>query len=203
MPKHVTNRQSSQSVEAGKSRVHAFQGEDIAGPILMWLSRHDRPTDDRTERLVRLEHARSQEPLPGVTGEDRAPRIVQLVNDTMRLWDFGLSHTATQVGHDWSVDWRSKPAKNNSASSDEMLAFHNALLLKRQGLLDRIRQCARPGCPEWLFGKFDHQNFHSDTCRVAVLSSDEQRKEARKKYMRDLRAKRKVKKFRSSKKGGK
>jgi hypothetical protein len=201
MPKHVTIRKSSKSIETGKSRVHAFQGEDLAGPVLDWLSRGGRPADDKTERLVRLEYERSQEPLPGVTGEDRAPRIVQLVNDTMRLWDFGLSHTATQVGHDWSVDWRSKPSRE--ASPLEMLAFHNALLLKQQGLLDRIRRCARPGCSEWFFGKFDHQTFHTDKCRVAVLSGDEQRKEARKKYMRDLRAKKKVKKFRSPKKGGK
>jgi hypothetical protein len=60
-----------------------------------------------------------------------------------------------------------------------MLAFHNCLLLKQQGLLHRIRQCGRPGCQEWFFARFEHQNFHADTCRIAVLSADEQRKEDR------------------------
>ncbi len=201
MPKHVTSRESSQNTQTGKSRVHTFQGEDLAVPILKWLARGDRPADDRVERLVRLEYERSRELLPGVTGEDQAPRIVQLVNSTMRLWDFGRVHKATQTGHDWTVAWRSKPSKE--AAPAEILAFHNCLLLKQQGLLHRIRQCARPGCQEWFFAKFEHQNFHSDVCRIAVLSADETRKEARKKYMRDLRAKKKVKKFRSSKKGAK
>lgn len=201
MPKHVTSEESSQNMKTDKSRVHTFQGEDLAAPILKWLARDDRPPDDRVERLARLEYERSRELVPGVTGEDRAPRIVHLVNDTMRLWNFCLFHTASPVGHDWSVDW--KPKLSKEASPDEMLAFHNYLLLKQQGLADRIRQCARPGCVEWFFGRFEHQNFHSDACRVAVLSSDEQRKEARKKYMRDLRAKKKVKKFRGTKKGGK
>jgi hypothetical protein len=204
MALHVASKKSSRSMETGKSRVHTFQGQDLAEPVLEHLRRNDRATDDRVETLVQLELARSRELMPGVTGEDRAPRIVRLVNDTMRLWNFGLIHTATQEGHDWSVKWGSKTSKKGTAS--EMLAFHDALLLKRQGLLHRIRRCGRPGCPEWFFAKFDHQNFHSDKCRVAVLSADEQRKENRKQYMRDLRAKKKLKKFRSSKKvkkGGK
>jgi hypothetical protein len=188
-------------METRKSRVHTFQGQDLAEPVLEYLRRDDRPVDDRVEQLVQLELARYREVLPGVTGEDRTPRIVRLVNDTMRLWDFGLIHQATREERDWKVTWQHRPSKK--ATHPEMLAFNDALLLKRQGLLHRIRQCARPGCKEWFFAKFDHQNFHIDKCRVAVLSADEQRKEDRKQYMRDLRAKKKLKKFRSSKKGGK
>jgi hypothetical protein len=85
-----------------------------------------------------------------------------------------------------------------------ILAWHRCKLLKmEEDLLYRIRLCARPGCGEWFFARFDHQKCHSDDCRVAMLSTDEARSEARKKYMRDLRAKKKVKKFRSQKKGGK
>jgi hypothetical protein len=144
--------------------------------------------------LLRLQLERSRELLPGVTGEDRSPRIVDLVNENMRLWGPWPELGADPVLHDWTVGWKMAPWKE--ALPDPRLAFRNCLLLKQQGLLDRIRPCARPGCDEWLFAKFAHANFHRDKCRVAVLSSDEQRKEARKKYMRDLRAKKKVKKFR-------
>lgn len=86
-----------------------------------------------------------------------------------------------------------------------ILAWQGCKLLKmEEDLLYRIRLCARPGCGEWFFAKFDHQKCHSDDCRVAMLSTDEARNEARKKYMRNLRAEKKVKKFRSPKsKGGK
>jgi hypothetical protein len=187
-------------METRKSRGHVFQGQELAESVLGWL-RRQHPKNDRVEKLVRLELERA-EFFPGVSAdEDPSVEIVHLVNDTMRLWNFGLVHTATATLHDWTVAWKSRPSKR--AGPEELLAFHNCCLLKQQGLLDRIRQCARPSCGEWFFAKFDHQNFHSDECRKAELSVDEARKEARRQYMRDLRSKKKVKKFRSQKKGGK
>ncbi len=182
-----------------KSRVHTFRGEDLAGPILSWL-RRQRPKNDRVEKLVRLELDRARF-FPGISaGEDPSLEIITLVNSTMRLWNFGLVHTATATLFDWTVTWKSKPSKK--ASPSEMLAFLNCCLLKQRGLLDRIRQCARAGCGEWFFAKFDHQDFHSEECRKANLSADETRKEKRREYMREHRATlTKLKKFRTQKKG--
>jgi hypothetical protein len=201
MPNHEATAKSSQSMETSKSRVHVFRGQDLAAPILTWLKRPKRRKSDRVEALVRLESERSKF-FPGASvGDDPSERIAQLVNDTMRVWGFGLVHTATATLHDWTVDW--KPKLSRRAGPDEQLAFHNCCLLKRQGLLDRIRQCGRPGCGEWFFAKFDHQNFHSEDCRKAELSADEARKEKRREHMREWRAtSKKIKEARMRKKGG-
>jgi hypothetical protein len=200
MPKHDSMTESSRASVINKSRVHVFQGQDLAEPVLSWLRRQDRPKGDPVETLVTLEFNRARW-MPGIAvDEDSSIEIVRLVNKTMELWCFGLVHTATATPSDWTVTW--KPQLSKRATPDQMLAFHNCCVLKQHALLHRIRRCARPGCGAWFFAKFEHQKCHSDECRIAVLSADEARREARKKYMRDLRAKKKVKKFRSREKGG-
>jgi hypothetical protein len=197
MPNHESIRKFAND-ESRKSSVHVFRGQDLAGKVLEWLRRKDRPSNDPVERLVRLEFERSREYLPWQN--QRAQQIVELVNDTELLWNPGQALFADRLAHDdWTVSW--KPM-GLSKEPNGMLAIHKCLLLKEQGLLDRIRQCARPGCGEWFFAKFDHQIAHADACRIAMLSADEKRKEARREYMRDLRAKKKIKKFAVKKRAG-
>jgi hypothetical protein len=202
MVKLVGNQKSSRSMEIPKSRVHVFRGQDLAEPVLDWLRHKDRTDDDPVERLVRLELKRSREFFPGIgTTDDPSPQIKALVQDITHRWQLGFVLGVDLVLNDWTVSWKTEPIEGVPLTARQ--AFRNCLFLKQQGLLDRVRQCTRPGCKEWFFAKFDHQHSHSDECRVAMLSTDEARKEERKKYMRDLRAKKKVKKFRSQKKGGK
>ena len=200
MPKHVTKQRKFAKQETPKSRVHAFRGEDLAESILRWLRRADRRADDVIERLIRLEYDRARELVPGVTGEDRAPRIVDLVRKTLRQWGPLAVLDVDQVGHDWSVSW--KPMPSGEASVDELQALRNFLLLKHEGITE-IRPCARPGCPEFFLPKFPHQNYHDESCRLTVLAADPERRQGRKEYMRQLRALKKRKKFRSVKNGRK
>jgi hypothetical protein len=198
MPKTLSHRESARTMETAKSRVHVFRGQELAEPILEWLRRSDRPADDPVEHFVRME-ATFSEAAPW-DRQDMAHDIAQLINDTTTKWDPGRVLGADFVGSSYTVNWKQL---NPAPEPLGLLAWRHCLLLKKeQDLLDRIRPCARPGCGEWFFAKFDHQKCHCDKCRVAMLSTDETRKEARKKYMRDLRAKKKVKKFRSQKKGG-
>src|SRR5215469_4485961 len=92
MAKHDSMAESSRPPAIDKSRVHVFQGQDLAEPVLFWLRRPARPKGDRVEKLATLEFNRSR-CMPGIE-EDLSARIAQLVNDTMRLWGFGLVHTA-------------------------------------------------------------------------------------------------------------
>jgi len=120
------------------------------------------------------------------------------VNETQLEWNPGQFHAADLAGqHDWTVSWK---FVKKSPEPTGLLVLDKCLLLKQEGLLDRIRQCAQPGCGEWFFAKFEHQKCHSDDCRVAMLSADEARKEERKKYMRKHR---RTKKLLAQKRGGK
>lgn len=202
MAKHVAITESSQTMETAKSRVHVFRGQDLAELPLQWLNRTDRPEDDPIEQLVRLELERSRESrefLPGSLGSmelDRTAQIILLVNQTQEKWNPGQYRAAVLDGQNWIVRFRLRAM---SPEPMGLLVLDKCLLLKEEGLLDRLRECARPGCGEWFFAKFDHQKCHSDDCRVAILSADEARKEERKKYMRRHR---RIKKLRKKKKGG-
>ncbi len=147
-----------------------------------WLRRKNRPENDPIEELVRLELKRSREFLPAFADIDQTTlKIVELINSTAQKWNPGQRRSASQVGHnDWKVVWQNV---GWSEEPEGMLVLDKCLLLKEEGLLDRIRQCAKPGCGEWFFAKFDHQIAHADACRIAMLSADETRKEMRRQYM--------------------
>jgi hypothetical protein len=168
---------------------------------LQRLNRRDLPEDDPIKQLVRLELERSRESrefLLEIPEQERTAKIIRLVDETQAKWNPGQYLAADRMGRDdWTVS-----LKFRALSPDPMglLVLDKCLHLKEEGLLDRLRECARPGCGEWFFAKFDHQKCHSDDCRVAILSADEARKEERKKYMRKHR---RTKKLRKRKREGK
>jgi hypothetical protein len=197
MPRHVSGKQSSQTRQIDKSRVHEFRGQNSAEMVIKWLKQPGIPLTGEVQKLIQFSTR--------LAGGDLSvgQEIVEHIADTVAKWKLGWAPVASFSTLDGlEIKW--KPIADTRTVPPALWdAYWHAVQLLEQGLLHRIRQCARPGCEEWFFGKFDHQNFHSDACRIASLSTDEQRKEARRKYMRDLRAKKKLKKFRSSKKGGK
>jgi hypothetical protein len=77
-------------------------------------------------------------------------------------------------------------------SRAQALALYNLLQLAEQGLLDRVRQCARQECRKWFFARFATQKFDDKECQLAAYHSDPQWKQYRREYMKKLRRDEKV-----------
>ena len=184
-----------------KGRTHEFQGQNQAAIIVDYLNRQMMKVDDPLVVLVELAGQRNR----GIP--DALERIRDHVNGVVADWKLSWAPQLTYDPFD-GLQLRWIPMAQVPASWAERIgegesrqlwnAFWHAVLLLEQHLLGRVRRCER--CQVWFFAKFEHARFHSDECRLASLSADEEHQAKRRTYMRNLRAQRNVKKFRSPKK---
>ena len=84
----------------------------------------------------------------------------------------------------WVVEW--EPASRRDLARTQ--AFSSCIELARQGLLQRIKPCARKGCAKRFFARFAHQQFCSSKCQRAEIRSTEEWKKSRREYMKRLRS---------------
>lgn len=154
---------------------YIFHGQDLADPILKWLSKDKPERRDHVLRLIALDALPRMLP-----GEDRRIEIMQLV----KSMNVHLVYTAAPTeANEWTVNL--VPSGRKGIPPDERLAFANCLQLKKEGLLSRIRRCSR--CRRWYFAKFEWAAFCSDKCRIEMMKENPVRKAARAAYAREHR----------------
>lgn len=171
------------------SHVHAtrtYFGEFDAEPLVDWLNDPRRPKGDPVGRLLNLSR-KLPEPLPDASL--KIPTIVaRLVRDTKLAVAPVLGEVAAQG---WSVNWRLV----GSMLPKQSLAFMKLLQLGQQGVLNRVRRCARKECGRFFYARFEHNRFcktQKPRCQQRAAHSTEEWKLKRREYMKFLRHTKKV-----------
>ena len=194
-----------------KLRSHVSQreyaGEHISQPLLDWLNRLKRTAEhQRIERLLmnlsvlRRHHGegawsnslRAKYPklrgltwpvVPSMMGREfnRALRAARKELSRHRMWPDVNSFTdpvSESAGSKVDFIWNTE----NSPASDAVLQI---VLLGREGLLWRVRQC--PACQRWFYARFRHQNYCTMRCQQGHYKRSPEWREHRRKYMRKYR----------------
>jgi len=173
-----------------KRRLRTFTGEDLGTPLIAYLERTDRPTDDSVEKLVELMgRLRS--------GEDTRDEMVDLINQTVKnrpeLWMMPVA-SRTPEGMVTVTDGPVSSGPVPRMIATLLVEWNRALVLLKRGLLDRIRRCAKADCGKLFWARFSHSEYHADACRLAVEAANPEYKKNRREYMRRQRKAQKRKK---------
>jgi hypothetical protein len=197
-------------ITMAKSRLRVlrkYPGEQLSEPLLDWLNRRKRTADHRRiERLLRnlfilrqghgegdwsnswgARHPRLRgltwPVVPSMMGKElrRVLRAARKELARHRMWpdvesvsDPVSRSAGSKVDFIWNTS--RKPA------ADAVLQI---VLLGREGLLWRVRQC--PGCQRWFFARFSHQNYCGMRCQQGHYKRSPEWREHRRKYMQKYR----------------
>jgi hypothetical protein len=172
------------STQQSHGYARSYFGEFETVPLLQWLNRKDRPTDDPVEKLIRV--SREYGGVRAViSGNDPAAKIEKIVSETVRKYKVGVAPVVDVVTlSSWDVKWQLVGRMDPSQG----LALIRLLHAASRGLVDRIRQCAWVQCRKWFFARFSHQECCSVRCQQQRVRSTEEWKKKKREYMRSLRA---------------
>ena len=159
-----------------------YMGEKSGQIVVEWLNSHH----DKRDPLRRLLQASGDFRAGGFAPFEAGEKVNAILRDVLygaRLAVAPQIVEATAIR--WTLDWR--PV--GRMKRDRALAFFKLLQLAEQGLLGRVRQCAKPGCKKWFFAVREHQRFDSTECQVEDFRSSPEWRAKRRDYMRRLRVK--------------
>jgi hypothetical protein len=146
--------------------------------LIDWLNAKGRPGNDPVEKLLEW-NARMQSEVPWPVDETKA-YLARLVRRTK----FAVAPVLVGLRPNrWQVDWRLV----GRMAAAEGLALIKLLQLAEQGLLGRVRKCAKKECGRWFFARFQHQRFDKAKCQQETFRSDPEWKQKRAEHMRRLR----------------
>ncbi len=182
-------------MKKARSHVHErdYFGDRTAEPVIDWLNSKRRPEPDVVADLLELN---GQLPLS-------FQELLDYFAEIVRRSKFATAPVLLGVRpNHWKIDWRLV----GNMDAEQGLAFGKLIHLAEQGLLGRIRKCAKKECGRWFYARFEHQKFHAQKCQVEAFRSDPQWKEQRREYMKQLRQEKKLREqkwLRSPKRKGK
>lgn len=84
----------------------------------------------------------------------------------------------------WMFGWASDAGRSD-AGARVARAIFIIIRLGEQGLLGRVRRCAR--CQRWLYAKFNHQRFCQKLCQLLDYQTSEEWKRRRRERYRENR----------------
>ena len=164
------------------SHVHArtYLGEESAKPLLTWLNSRDRKESDTIEQLKEAidvldgyrkfipPKRRRQGELAKINLRSRnGTHIFESIN----VWPQIRAHTDTSLGSNgrsirpgrWLFGWQ--PVDRKGMKEAQAFALVTLFELASQDLAWRVRKCAKPGCGQWFWARFEHQKFHARPCQ--------------------------------------
>ena len=172
----------------------SYYGENLAAPLLEYLNTGKKNPD--IEALL----AANAELIQG-TNVNAAVKTIRRLLVRAKLKPY-FYVPMVQKGQRWSPAWKQnvrkmvldntrwvvewEPASRRDLARTQ--AFTSCIELARQGLLQRIKPCARKGCAKRFFARFAHQQFCSSKCQRAEIRSTEEWKKSRREYMKRLRS---------------
>jgi hypothetical protein len=175
--------------QSARSHVHerTYLGEETARPLIEYLNSLP-PGGDAVEGL--LERIVFIDEDPG-TKVERLQDVLCLVQGAYRgalpTLTFrpvlSLSFDPTAGRKRFTFHW--EPV--NEADARQAEAFLAIFELASQGLISRVRKCARPECNRWFWAKFEHQRFDLKSCQEQTYHLAPEWKAKRALYMRKAR----------------
>jgi hypothetical protein len=196
-----------------QSRVHTYYGEAIAAPLVEWLNGGPPAAPKRNstalgKRLAAVDKVRAKQLSLAQKAQriQRLERLLQVADQRAGTADAQeLEHLDREIQtilsqyrmypvviawspRHWMTDWRPLARR---VPQEEGTALLKLLTLAEQGLLPNLKRCANLECKQWFFARYSHQKCHTDACRLARLQADPDRRESRKRYMRESRKHRK------------
>jgi hypothetical protein len=163
LAQNSNSRCAIKAMTTAQSHLHnrSYFGEFTAVPVVDWLNSSARPAGDPVEKLINL-NARFPLEVPAREIEGYLAKLV-------RKSKFAVAPVLMEVQpHRWKMEWRLVGRMDPSQG----LAVVKLLHLADEGLLDRVRKCARAGCGVWFFAKFSHQRFDRLTCQQQTFRED-------------------------------
>jgi hypothetical protein len=160
-----------------------YLGEQTARPLIDYLNSLPLGRSDvvgwMSDRLVMIEE--------DTVKEERARDILHLVQRALPRPTFrpvlSLFFDELAGRKRWRLDWE-PVAKTKAKQAEALLALFE---LAAQGLVSRVRGCAKPGCHKWFWARFDRQRFHSKPCQERDYHTTPAWREHRRRYMQKLR----------------
>jgi len=177
----------------------SYFGEFAAGPLVDWLNSDTRrkkfPKGDAIERGLELN---AGIPIQS-TQHDVESYIARLVAKSK----FAVAPTVESVSpSQWTVKW----TPVGKLDFRQGMALIKLLQLADDGLLDRVRKCAKKECGRWFYAKFIHQRFHDLICQQQTFRDDpdyrRHRADSQKRAKHDAKQRQK-RQLEAVKKGGK
>ena len=163
-------------------RKRRFVGEVEAEVVVDYLNQRRRDLDDPIIELI--EHVHQFE--VGQLWE--AEEIVRRINDAIRDLRIGIAESHSFEGSAFS--FKQVPT-GDIKDAAQTLAWTRAIDLHKLGLLGRIRRCAKVDCQKWFFAILPNQQFHTEECRLEVMTKDPKFKRRRARYMKKIRKEKK------------
>jgi len=81
------------------------------------------------------------------------------------------------LGEEFRLEWQ-----RAEGADLELQAVLSAVKLAQEGRISSLKECANPNCRLWLFARFNHQRFCSETCKELFHRTDEQEKARRRNW---------------------
>lgn len=160
-----------------------------------WLNSKRKLPGDPIEKLLELNQ---QLPIQA-TEHDIERYLGQLVRRSrFAVAPVLKSATPRQWGIKWQLVGKMDP--------EQGLALTKLLHLAEQGLIGRVRKCAKSSCEIWFYAKFEHQRCNSMRCQRETFKTSPEWKRQRREYMKRLRQEKKLRErrlLRRSKRKGK
>ncbi len=155
------------TMDKPRSHLHtrSYFGEFTAGPLVDWLNSDARrkkfPKGDAIERALELN--------AGVPFQSTQHNVESYIGRLVAKSKFAVAPVIESVSPcQWTVKW--SPVGRLDAMQG--LALIKLLQLASDGLLDRVRKCARKGCGLWFYAKFNHMRFDNLACQQQTFRQD-------------------------------
>ena len=155
------------TMENAHSHLHnrSYFGEFTAGPLVDWLNsdvrRRKFPKGDAIERALGM--------IAGVPIQSTQHDVESYIGRLVAKSKFAIAPVIEAVSpSQWTVKW----SPVGRLDSRQGLALIKLLQLASDGLLDRIRRCARKDCGLWFYAKFNHMRFDNLACQQQTFRQD-------------------------------
>jgi len=165
------------------SHVHArsYFGELGAAVVVDWLNSRRKLANDPIEKLLEFN---SQLPLQATEHQ-----IDAYLSALVRRAKFAVAPVLVNAAPDkWRIDWKLV----GKMDAQQGLALTRLLHMADQGLIGRVRKCAKESCGRWFYAKFEHQRFHAKRCQQEKFKTSPEWQEQRREYMKQLRHEKKL-----------
>ncbi len=176
-------RRANKTSTKAHSHVHArsYFGELDSAVVLDWLNSRRRPQNDPIEKLLEF-----NQQLPIEATKHQVSRyLAGLVSRVKFAVAPVLAHAAPDH---WRIDWKLV----GKMDPEQGLALTRLLHMADQGLIGRVRKCAKKACGKWFYARFEHQRFHASKCQQETFKTSPEWKKQRAEYMKRLRQQKKL-----------